>query len=96
MHVYNMNVEQIRNILICMSLTLISFSSCTSCQGSSLIKNCTKDTLLVELTESDTLDDWVYWDEHMEDTLRIMTPDTLAIYIDGKEVIIKKRILCVA
>lgn len=91
MHVYNMNVEQIRNILICMSLALISFSSCTSCQEVNRIKNCTKDTLLIDLTESDTLDDWVYWDENPEDTIGIMAPDTLAIYIDGKEVIIKKE-----
>ena len=91
-----MNMKRIGEVLICMSLTLITFSSCTSCQEVNRIKNCTKDTLLIDLTESDTLDDWVYWGENPEDTLGIMAPDTLAIYIDGKEVIIKKRILCVA
>ena len=84
-----MNVEQIRNILICMSLTLISFSSCTSCQSVRWIKNCTQDTLLIELAASDTLDDWLYWGENPEDTLGIMAPDTFAIYIHGDKIIIK-------
>ena len=85
-----MNIKRVGKILICMSLALISFSSCTSCQGSFLIKNCTKDTLLIDLTESDTLDDWVYWDEHMEDTLRFDWPeDTTVIYVHGKKTVIR-------
>ena len=92
-----MNMKRIGKILICMSLALISFSSCTSCQGSFLIKNCTKDTLLVELTESDTLDDWLYWDEHMEDTLRFDWPeDTTVIYVHGKKNSHKSVSLCIA
>ncbi|MBO5427194.1 MAG: hypothetical protein J5996_02065 [Prevotella sp.] len=72
-----------------MSLTLISFSSCTSCQSVRWIKNCTQDTLLIELAASDTLDDWLYWGENPEDTLGIMAPDTFAIYIHGDKIIIK-------
>ncbi len=85
-----MNIKRANKILMCMSLTLITFISCTSWQEINRIKNCTKDTLLVELTESDTLDDWMYWDENPKDTLWMNLPkDTTVIYVRGEKAVIK-------
>jgi hypothetical protein len=53
------------------------------------IKNCTSDTLLIELSESDTLDNCFYWGKNPEDTIRhIMQEDTTWIYPHGEKVII--------
>lgn len=84
-----MNIKKIGTLVICISWAFILFSSCTSCQSVRWIKNCTQDTLLIELAASDTLDDWLYWGENPEDTLGIMAPDTFAIYIHGDKIIIK-------
>lgn len=51
------------------------------------VKNCTNDTLLLELTESDTLDNWIYWGNHSEDTIDIGPEDTTVVYIHGDKVI---------
>ena len=44
------------------SAVLNVFFSCVMCKKETFfIKNCTDDTLMIDLTESDTLADWEYW-----------------------------------
>lgn len=58
------------------------------------MKNCTKDTLLIELTESDSLDCWIYWGKNAEDTIiPVLSEDTIEIYINGRKETIKKSYL---
>lgn len=53
------------------------------------IRNCTNDTLYIELSESDTLDNWIYWSKYPKDTKRpIMPKDTTWIYIHRGKVVI--------
>lgn len=53
------------------------------------VRNCTKDTLLLELTTSDTLDGWMYWGNHPDfDTLMFsLDMDTISVNINGEQVI---------
>ena len=52
------------------------------------VKNCTKDTLLIDLTESDTLNDEMYWGIHIKDTIGLVPEDTTTVHIHGRKVII--------
>lgn len=73
--------------------SVIVVSALSSCvldykPGFYVIRNCTKDTLLLEITASDTLDDIVYWEVHREDTIRPIFPnDTIRVSVKGKEVV---------
>lgn len=63
----------LKSILI--SIFLATFSSCVIDRKTTFyIRNCTNDTLLIELSESDTLVDWKYWAKHAEEI--IMSDDT--------------------
>ena len=66
------------------SVTLNSFS-CKS--RGLLIKNCTTDTLLIELMEFDTLNDEIYWN-HIGDSIILDPKDTTIVYIDGNKKIL--------
>ena len=50
------------------------------------VKNCTKDTLLIDLTDSDSLNSDMYWDLHSKDTIVLMSEDTTSVYIHGKNI----------
>jgi hypothetical protein len=54
------------------------------------VKNCTNDTLFVDLTDSDTLTDNFYWGVHPDDTVGVFQKDTTSVYIRGKKVILYK------
>lgn len=84
-----MNVKNKGTLVVCISWISILLSSCSSCQETNWIKNCTRDTLLIELTVSDTIDDWLYWDENPKDTLWMHLPeDTTVIYVNGEKTVI--------
>ena len=87
-----MNKKKIDKILFLVSMISGTFIF-TSCIVDRItlfcIKNCTNDTLLIELTDSDTLYNWMYWGKHPEDTMRpIVQEDTTWVYIHGEKVII--------
>ena len=47
------------------------------------VKNCSKDTLFIDLTISDTLPDDIYWGTYPEDTICVDENDTTILYIHG-------------
>lgn len=65
---------------------LAAFGGCGVCSKHRgyIARNCTSDTLLLEVTESDTLDDWMYWGVHPGDTVVNDYPyDTIEVSIKG-------------
>ena len=50
------------------------------------VKNCTKDTLFIDLTNSRTFTDAIYWKAHLKDTLGLVPRDTTSVYIHGKKI----------
>lgn len=65
-------------VLICINI----FSSCSSCAmdrySSYYIKNCTNDTLLIDVSGIDSLRDWKYWNEQVQSIdLRIDTKENM-------------------
>lgn len=83
-----MKINKILALLLiaCSTYLLISCISCIACWKTAVVvKNCTKDTLLLEITYSDTLDSEIYWEYYPEDTIRTMESDTICIYIHGKK-----------
>lgn len=72
------------------TIVISAFISCVLDHkpGFYVVRNCTKDTLLLEITASDTLDDIVYWGQHKEDSIRpIFANDTIQISVKGKVVV---------
>jgi hypothetical protein len=58
----NMNMKMNGKILIVMSIILTTFTSCVMDRKTTFfIRNCTNDTLLIGLLESDTLANWKDW-----------------------------------
>ncbi len=56
--------------IVLMLLILDIFSSCIMDRKTTLyIKNCTKDTLLIELSEADTLVNWQFWGKQAADVV---------------------------
>lgn len=50
------------------------------------IKNCTNDTLFIQL-KYDTLKNYVYWGQiHLDNTAGLIPEDTIAVLKDGEEV----------
>jgi len=88
----------IKNIKIASRILFLLFTTCfilNSCifdtKSGYGIRNCTNDTLLIELTESDTLDDEIYWDKDSKDTIEILQPDdTTGIHVRGEKVVLWK------
>lgn len=64
------------------------FNSCVMDTVNSLcIRNCTKDTLFLELTEVDTLGKGIYWSKDNKDIGRLIFPeDTTGVCIHGGKV----------
>ena len=74
-------------------LASLTFCSCVICSKQGIaVKNSTKDTLLIELTLSDTLDDMPYYlDASKEDTSDYFYKiDTMNVSIKDKRVLISK------
>ena len=56
------------------------------------IRNSSNDTLYIELSESDSLDNLIYWCEDSNDFMPpIWTTDTTETYINNKKVVIDDR-----
>ncbi len=73
-------MKNIDKILILVLINLVTLNSCcidTKYFGY-VVRNCTNDTLLLELSTSETIDDNIYWGIHPEDTFRIF-PETLQL-----------------
>ena len=51
------------------------------------VRNCTNDTLLIEVTMSDTLGGWMYWGKHFEDSTTTHPEDTTIVYVHGEKVV---------
>ena len=85
-----MNIRKIIRILILVSVISVTLDSCVMDKKTFIcVKNYTKDTLLIELTESDTLDDEICWGKHSGDTIELDPEDTIGIYVHGKKVFFK-------
>ena len=48
------------------------------------VKNCTKDTLFIDLTNSDTLEENFYRGVHHGDAMHLLPDDTISVYVHGK------------
>ena len=81
-----MGIRQASKILLLSSLVL---NSCIIIDTKPLgycIKNCTNDTLLIDLNEAKTLNDEIYWKACGEDSMKTMPDDTTTVFIHGKQV----------
>lgn len=75
-------------ILILLSIILIVFNSCVMDYKRSFhsIRNCSNDTLLICLTDSDSLEDWMFWGKNSEDTVGpLFTAYHVELSIHGKK-----------
>ena len=52
------------------------------------IRNCTNDTLLFNLTASDTLDNGMFWGKSPGDTISLDPEDTIRVSLHGENVIL--------
>lgn len=50
------------------------------------IRNCTNDTLLIDINTTDSLSDDIYWNVRLMDSESILPDDTTSVYIHGKKV----------
>lgn len=85
-----MSKHRFSNILLLLVSTHIFLVSCVidTIPLGYRVKNCTKDTMLIELTVSDTLEGIMVCGKNPYDTLHIDSPeDTTVVYIHGKKVI---------
>ena len=82
-------IKLIRNALFPIFMSLI-LCSCffDSKPAGYCVKNCTKDTLLIDLTESDTLSNDMYWNLHCRDTIDLISMDTTSVNVHGKKNVI--------
>ena len=89
-HLKNMNIKMNGRILIIMSMIFVTLDSCVMDKKTFIcVKNHTNDTLLIELTESDTLDNWIYKGKHPDDAnISVLPGNTNAVDIPGRNVII--------
>lgn len=77
-------------ILMLIFSAVLVLSSCIMDRVTSLvIKNCTNDTLYLEFSDSDTLDNWIYWNRQPIDVRgHVTSEDTTLLYIKGEKVIL--------
>lgn len=82
-------IKLIRNALFPIFMSLI-LCSCffDSKPAGYCVKNCTKDTLLIDLTVSDTLSNDMYWNLHCRDTIDLISMDTTSVNVHGKKNVI--------
>ncbi len=84
-----MNTRKIGKILVLVSVISVIFGSCiidTKPLGYT-VRNCTSDTLLIQLTTSDTLDNELCWGKNPRDTIELAPEDTIGIRVHGEKVI---------
>ena len=89
LNIHIMNIRKIGKILILVSVISVAFCSCiidTKPLGY-CVRNCTRDTLLIDVTKSDTLDNEICWGKHSGDTIELDPEDTIGIYVHGEKVI---------
>ena len=76
--------------IIIFLFSIILFSSCIAIDHKPLgywIHNNTEDTLLIEMTESDTLTDSIYWGIHPLDSVLLDSEqDTICVSVKGEKV----------
>ncbi len=75
-------------IFVLILIITTMFNSCVMDTVNSLcIRNCTKDTLFLELTEVDSLGKGIYWSKDNKDIGRLIFPeDTTGVCIHGEKV----------
>ncbi len=84
-----MNIKTTSKILFLLLTICLILNSCIfDTKSAYCIRNCTNDTLLIDMTETSNLDScWMYWCKHSEDTSGIQSGDTTVVYIHGEKVI---------
>ena len=81
-----MGIRQASKFLLLSSLAL---NSCIIIDTKPLgycIKNCTNDTLLIDLDEAKNLNGGFYWKAYGRDTMITIPDDTTTVFIHGKQV----------
>ena len=81
-----MSIRQAKNFLLLSSLVL---NSCIVIDSKPLgyrIKNCTDDTLLIDLSETKTLNDDIFGYAYVEDSMGTISDDTTTVFINRKQV----------
>ena len=66
-----MNIKTTSKILFLLLTICLILNSCIfDTKSAYCIRNCTNDTLLIDMTETSNLDScWMYWGKHSEDLL---------------------------
>ena len=84
-----MNIKTTSKILFLLLTICLILNSCIfDTKSAYCIRNCTNDTLLIDMTETSNLDScWMYWGKHSEDTTGIQPDDTIVVYIHGEKMI---------
>lgn len=85
-----MNTNKLKVIALLTLLQSFFLGSCVldSKPMGYCVKNCTEDTLLIDLSESDTLDDGMYCDLSSKDTVGLISDDTTSLCIKDKKIVI--------
>lgn len=85
-----MSVKRLNGRMLLLCLLFVIFVSCVIDikPAGYCVKNCTKDTLLIDLTESDTLSNDMYWNLHCRDTIDLISMDTTSVNVHGKKNVI--------
>lgn len=72
--------------LVLVLINFIVLNTCFSCKHCGYaVLNCTNDTLLFDLSSSETITDEIYWGIHPGDTIRLFPEDTTTVYVKGKK-----------
>ncbi len=86
-----MKMMGLNDFFVFVIIVLVSLGGCADCtkHRGYVARNCTNDTLLLEVTMSDTLDDWMYWGVHPGDTVVMGYPyDTVEVNIRGEKTVL--------
>lgn len=86
-----MNIKRVTRILILVFVLSTAIGSCVidTVPAGYVVKNCTNDTLLMELTRSGSLEDcWMFLDDNPEILEGLRPIDTTEVYIRGEKVIL--------
>ena len=87
-----MEIKKEKKFLIFVLINLTMFYSCVmDYKCSYLIRNDTNDTLLIELTESDILDNGMFWGKSLGDTISLDPEDTIRVSLHGENVILRSQ-----
>lgn len=82
-----MNINKISNFLLLLSSFILYSCVFDTMPLGYSVKNCTNDTLLMSVTEADTLGNEMYWYKGFEDSVGNVFPeDTIMFQVHGKKV----------